>query len=401
MGEGAARVQGMCPHCGAAIELYLAAPGSTPTTSFAPVPEPATSCTSPGNSAASVAPTSSAATLAISTMASPERSASVPRNAPTVEPSVVRPKPAPRRSGKRSNILPVRIWKRYFPPVRLVWIFLLVLVWNADGFVSRAVAWPLLVLPLAAALADLGMQAARFPRLRLPDAAIANGLFLSVILWPATVSLELTAIAVATVGIRHLLRVGGHPILNPAALGVTLAATVFALPQPWHVGLTLHDTELVAALGLILWSRAWHTWRLWAVFFATNIASTLLLADYLAGISVLPIVIQTTVLGAAPIFYGFFMVSEPRTAPSNRRAMMVFGALVGVSAAVFPVLFVEYPNLIALGVLTPYLALFLGNLFAVALPSARGARRPSASRSGTAGAKPGASAGRNAPEPNA
>jgi enediyne biosynthesis protein E5 len=292
----------------------------------------------------------------------------------------------------------VRVWKRYFPPVRLVWIFLAVIVWNADGFVNRAVAWPLLVLPLSAAVADLGLQAARFPRLRIPDAAIANGLFLSVILWPATVSIELVAVAVATVGVRHLVRVAGHPILNPAAVGVALAATVFALPQPWHVGLTLRDTELVAALGLILWSRAWHTWRLWGVFFATNIALTLLLADYLAGSSVLPLVVQTSVLGAAPVFYGFFMVTEPRTAPSNRRAMLAFGALVGVSAAVFPVLFAEYPTLTALGVLTPYLALFIGNVFSVALPSARGVRRPSPSPRPAAG-KP--ASGMTSPEPNA
>lgn len=298
------------------------------------------------------------------------------------------PRPPAGRPGGWRSFAPVRTWKRYFPPVRLVWIFLALLVWNADGFVSRAAAWPLLVLPLAAALADLGLQFARFPKVRFPDAAIANGLFLSVILWPATVSIELTAIAVATVGVRHLLRTGGHPIFNPAALGVTLAATVFALPQPWHVGLTLHDSALIVALGLILWSRAWHTWRLWGVFFAANIAVTLLLAEYLAGSAVLPIVIQTSVLGAAPLFYGFFMVTEPRTAPSNRRAMIMFGALVGVSGAVFPVLFAEYPTFTALGVLTPYLALFLGNVFAVVLPSARGARRPAQARPASAARTP-------------
>jgi Na+-translocating ferredoxin:NAD+ oxidoreductase RnfD subunit len=256
-----------------------------------------------------------------------------------------------------------------------VWIFLLVIVWNGDGFVNRAVAWPLLAVPLAAATSDLALQWARFPRLRFPDAAVATGLFLSVILWPTAVSIELTAVAIATVGIRHLLRVGGHPVLNPAAVGASLAATVFAMPQPWHVGLTFDDTILVAVLGVILASRAWHTWRIWVLYFVTNIASTLLLADYLAGSSVLPLVIQTSVLGAAPVFYGFFMVSEPRTAPSNRRVMFLFGAIVGVSAALFPVLFVEIPAISALGVLTPYLALFLGNAFAVALPSSRGRHR--------------------------
>ncbi len=269
----------------------------------------------------------------------------------------------------------MRIWKRYFPPVRLVWIFLAVIMWDVGGFARGSIALPLLALPAVAALTDLGLQATRFPRLRLPDAAIANGLFLSLILWPSTISLELTAVAVVTVGVRHLLRFGGHPLLNPAAVGITLAAVLFALPQPWHVGYSLGDSALLAALGLVLWSRAWHTWRLWAVYFAVNIAATLALADLLGGSSVLPLVVQTTVLGGAPVFYGFFMVTEPRTAPSARWAMVAFGVLVGATSAVLPVAFAQAPDLVALGVLTPYLALFTGNLFATALPSARAARR--------------------------
>lgn len=296
---------------------------------------------------------------------------------PNAAPRTMAPRPKtaapPHRPGWR-NYLPVRIWKKYFPPVRLVWIFLAIIVWNVDGFVSRTAAEPLLALPVVAALADLGLQATRFPRLRFPDAAIANGLFLSLILWPTTISLELTAIAVVTVGARHFIRVGGHPVFNPAALGVTLAAVLFALPQPWHVGLTLDDTILIAVLGLILWSRAWHTWRLWAVFFFVNIAATLVLADYLAGSSVLPLVIQTSVLGSAPVFFGFFMVTEPRTAPSARWAMIAFAGLVGLSAALLPILFGKNADLNALGVLTPYLALFFGNIFAVVIHSARGAQ---------------------------
>lgn len=267
------------------------------------------------------------------------------------------------------------IWKRYLPPVRLVWIFLLVIVWNGDGLVSRAVATPLLVLPAVAALVDLGFQRARFPRLRMPDAAIANGLFLSVILWPTSVSLALLSVAVVTVGLRHVVRVASHPVVNPAAAGVLVAATVFALPQPWHVGITLQDAEVVAVLGLLLWTKAWHTWRLWATYFVVNIAMSLAIADLLGGAGAVPLVLQTVVTGGQTVFFGFFMVTEPRTAPSSRPAMLAFGALVGAAAALLPTLFATYPELYALGVLAPYLALFAGNLLTAALPSARGVRR--------------------------
>ncbi|HKS59549.1 MAG TPA: hypothetical protein VJS68_02080 [Thermoplasmata archaeon] len=276
----------------------------------------------------------------------------------------------------RKDPLPLRIWKRHFPPVRLVWIFLLVIVWNAQGFVNRAVAEPLLALPLICAAVDLGLQFTRFPRLRFPDAALGNGLFLAIILWPATISLEFAAIAAATVGLRHLVRRGGHPLLNPAALGVTIAATLFALPQPWHVGTTLDQTVLVAILGLILWSRAWHTWRLWGVYFAANLSATALIAFLLGGAGSLGLALPPVLMGSAPVFYGMFMVTEPRTAPSARGRMILFGALVGVLAAGLPALLSEYPEVSALGVLAPYLALFIGNLLALTGRAPGAARRP-------------------------
>ncbi len=281
-----------------------------------------------------------------------------------------------RRAGGWRTWPPVRIWKRHFPPVRLVWIFLLVLVWNGQGFVAQSVATPLLALPLFAAVTDLGLQAARFRRLRIPDAAVANGLFLSVILWPTTVSLELVAVACAMVGLRHLLRSAGHPWLNPAAVGVTLAAALFALPQPWHLGVTLSDTILVAVLGLVLWSRAVHGWRLWGVYFAANLLAGALLAYWLGGHSAVPLAVQAALMGPAPVFFGFFMVTEPRTAPSARGAMVAFGALVGVSSAALPVFLALEPILSPLGVLAPYLALFFGNGFAIAERAWRGGRRP-------------------------
>ena len=266
-------------------------------------------------------------------------------------------------------------WKRYLPPVRLVWIFLGIIMWNGKGFLNWAVAEPLLLLPLVAVATDLGFQYVRFPRLRFPDAAIANGLFLSVILWPATESIPLVSVMVATVGLRHLLRVASHPLVNPAAAGVLVAATVFALPQPWHVGSTLQDAALVAALGVVLWSRTTHTWRILIPYFAVNAGASAGVAALLGGTGSLLLALQATVLSASTVFFGFFMVSEPRTAPSARSPMFWFGGVVGAAAALLPVAFAEATTISAVGVLSPYLALFVGNLMTAALPSARGIRR--------------------------
>lgn len=320
-------------------------------------------------------------------------SSETPRPVPVaaVVPPPNRPLKSPTTPGASRASTPVKprfgprmLWKRYLPPVRLVWIFLGIIVWWGGGFVSRAVALPLVLLPVMAAVADLGFQKVRFPKWRFPDAAIANGLFLTVILWPTSFSLAVASVALATVALRHLVRVAGRPILNPAAAGVMIAATIFALPQPWHVGSTLPATAVVLLLGLILWTKAVHTWRIWAVYFVTNIVLSVGIAGYLGGVHAIPLVLQATALGASTVFYGMFMVTEPRTAPSARRPMIAFGAIVGVAAAVLPTLFAEYPVISALGVLCPYLALFAGNLFTLALPTARGVRKAAPSPTRTA-----------------
>ncbi|MCI4348734.1 MAG: hypothetical protein L3J93_00730 [Thermoplasmata archaeon] len=256
-------------------------------------------------------------------------------------------------------------------------------MWNGSGLLNQAVAEPLLLLPIVAVATDLAFQFVRFPRVRFPDAAIANGLFLSVILWPSQISLALVSIAIVTVGLRHAARWASHPLVNPAAAGIVLAAAVFALPQPWHVGSTLRDTALVGALGLIAWAKAPHTWRLWAPYFATNLIAVAAIADFLGGSRALSLVVNTALLGTTPVFYGLFMVTEPRTAPSPRPAMIGYAVTVGLAAAAFPALFAEVSVVSALGVLAPYLALFVGNLFTLILPAARGAGKPAATRAPT------------------
>ena len=283
----------------------------------------------------------------------------------------------------RRKFRPIDIWRRYLPPVRLVWIFLGILVAVGGGFVSSTRAIPLLVLPVTALITDLAFQKVRFPRLRIPDAAIATSLFLALIIWPADVTLALLSIAVVSVGLRHFVRAGGHPWFNPAAAGLVLATAIFALPTSWHVGLSSGEIVLVALFGTLLIVRAPHAWRIPVFYFASNLVTVLAITFALGAGATWPMALEFEVFSGASVFFGFFMVTEPRTAPSARWAMAVFGGIVGVVSGAFPVLFAEVPVLGALGVIAPFLALFVGNLFTL-LPFARGARRAAPSPSATA-----------------
>jgi|GEM_PF-6728662 len=290
-----------------------------------------------------------------------------------------RPTVGPLRPAKR-RFRPMDIWKRYLPPVRLVWVFLLGIAWEQGGFDSAAQAGPILAVLFLGVVTDLGFQWVRFPRLRVPDAALATSLFLALIIWPGAVDYALVSIAVTAVGLRHVLRVGGHPLLNPAAAGIALATVLFGMSTSWHVGLTPTDSIVMAVLGAVLVARAPHTFRLPIGYFAAFMPLTVALTVALGGARHLVLLLEEGALGPASIFFGMFMVTEPRTAPSARPMMWVFAISVGVVSAALPVVFTEVTALGAFGVLAPFLALFVGNVLTVALPSARGARRPTVSR---------------------
>lgn len=270
------------------------------------------------------------------------------------------------------------IWKRYLPPVRLVWISLLILIDYGGGFVSSSRTIPILAVLMAGVATDLGFQRVRFPKLRIPDAALATSMFLVLIIWPSDVSFAVTSVAVAAVGIRHVVRSGGHPWLNPAAAGLTLGVIVFAIPTSWHIGVDLRESLVIVALGALLIAKAPRTWKLPAAFFASYVPAVLALSAATGGAHLgLPLV-TIGPLSAEPLFFGLFMVTEPRTAPSSPRSMPLFGVVVAVASAGLPILFNKVPLIASLGIMAPFLALFVGNALTLLLPEARGHQAASA-----------------------
>ncbi|HEV2165867.1 MAG TPA: RnfABCDGE type electron transport complex subunit D [Thermoplasmata archaeon] len=260
----------------------------------------------------------------------------------------------------------------------MVWILLAVLAAFSGGLTRWSETGPIFALPAVGALTDLGFQRVRFPRLRFPDAALATSLFLVLIIWPSTVDLALVSVTIASVGLRHAVRLGGHPLLNPVAVGLTFGAVVFAIPSSWHVGVGATHQGLIVAFGALLVARAPHTWRLPVFYFAAALPLSVALSFLQGSGSHWLSLLEAGGLAPGALFYGFFMATEPRTAPSNRRAMIEYAALVGVAATGLPFLLTEITVLSGIGVLAPYLALFVGNLFTVALPSARGTQRATA-----------------------
>ena len=302
---------------------------------------------------------------------------------PTSAPS--RPRraaPAIPRTGTRSGGLPrlSEFVGRYLPPVRLVWCLLLLLAVETGLVASRGEAIPLFAMTVVAIATDLAFQWVRFPRIRAPDAAIATSLFLALILWPPQFDLPLASIVVASIGLRHIVRVAGHPVLNPAATGATIATAVFGLTASWHLGTSAWDAAVVAVLGAILVLRSPSSYRLPFGFFLAYLPAVVVLTVGLNGSGASAEVLAAAAFSPPAIFLGALMVPEPQTAPTAPALKWVYGGLVGLTAAVLPILLGDIPSLAPIGVLSPFVALFVGNAFTLGFPGTRGARHSAPGR---------------------
>jgi Na+-translocating ferredoxin:NAD+ oxidoreductase RnfD subunit len=240
------------------------------------------------------------------------------------------PGSAPR---KRSRLLP-RI-RRILPPARLLWLLLLVIGVYGTWYLGGIGLDSLLVLPAVAVVVDLAFQRARFPTLRAPDAAIATGLFVALLL-PPVVPLEFAGAAVlAGVSARHLLRLRGRPWFNPTVVAVAFGTVAFGLAPAWWVGIGPFGFYLMLGLGILLILRTPTSWRFPAFFLLTY--GLLAGVEHLfSGATTDPQVLFLQVVDPATLFFVLFMVPEPRSAPAELRAQVLYAATAGIAAAFLP-----------------------------------------------------------------
>ena len=245
---------------------------------------------------------------------------------------------------------------RYLPPARLLWVALAVIaVWGQ--IYLNWIGPGAFLLPAIAALIDLGFQRVRFPHVRMPDSAVATGFLVALVLPPTAPLLLSGTVVVAAIALKHALRRKGHPLWNPAALGIFLGAVFLGLAPAWWVDLGTPGLILLPTLGLLLLARDRTRWRSTAAFFVTYgvLAS---MDHYFFSLITSPEVFVLTVLDPALVFFGLFMASDPRTSMADPAAQPIFGVIVGVLGLGLSFI------LPTLGLLT---ALLMGNVIAIAL----------------------------------
>jgi Na+-transporting NADH:ubiquinone oxidoreductase subunit NqrB len=152
---------------------------------------------------------------------------------------------------------------------------------------------------------------------------------------------------------KYILTVGRRNIFNPAAFGVALAAMALGSSVSWWIGGSLYFLPLVLAGGLLIMAKMDVTEML------AGFAAAALLTVALTAPSGDPLkAVSDIALHSMFFFFGFVLLTEPRTAPLGRLNRFVYGALIGIVFAPEIHLGAWYT--------TPEIALLLGNLFAAA-----------------------------------
>ena len=248
-------------------------------------------------------------------------------------------------------------WPAWLPPARLTWVGLAILASYGTVFLKGMSFPSLLALPIIAISMDLGLQGIRFSTVRWPDAAFATGLFLTLLLPPTVPLVAAGTVTAAAIVLRHAIRYRGRPVFNPAATGLLIGAVVFGTAPAWWVSLGPFGEWLMLGIAAVIVARNLPQWQLPATFFAIY-APFMFLDRVLFGAALAPRVLLLGVFDPAVLFFGLFMLPEPRSAPSAPAAQLLYAGIVALAAVFLPTV------LPSVGIVV---ALLLGNLLTVVL----------------------------------
>src|SRR5208282_3264119 len=146
---------------------------------------------------------------------------------------------------------------------------------------------------------------------------------------------------------RHVLRYRGRPWFNPAATGILLGTLFLGLAPAWWVGIGPYGEVAVVALGIMRLARNPRHCPIPPALLASNTLRAAV-QHVVAGTSLDPHVLLLQAVDPTTLFFAFFMVVEPRTAPGAAHEQVLYAGVIGVSAAFLPLFMPSLGILVAL-----------------------------------------------------
>ncbi len=159
-------------------------------------------------------------------------------------------------------------------------------------------------------------------RFRLNDSSLISGLIIGFVLYGGQPLWVFLLVSLFGIGSKHLIKIKGRHLFNPAAFGIFIATIFFAAPTQWKgtflwyilvpfgIYFTYKISKLEVAIGYFL--------------------TTLLLFGTQAAVQKVPFL---NIFGYLSYFYIFVMVIEPKTTPIKPLGKLIFG--IGIAVLIF------------------------------------------------------------------
>lgn len=203
-----------------------------------------------------------------------------------------------------------------------------------------------LVSVITATLTDLGITYFKDKKIFFPSSAIIIGLIIGLLLAPA-LPLHIPAVASFLAMLsKHAIKINKKHIFNPASFGIAATLLLFPVTLRWWGGTS---TISVAILGLFILYKLRKIHHIFTFFFTYVFLALIYTMITNQSFSF----IASEVLSGAFLFFMFFMLTDPRTAPIKNKAKVLYGIVIAIATFM---LFFATPNAFIYGLL-------IGNVF--------------------------------------
>jgi Na+-translocating ferredoxin:NAD+ oxidoreductase RnfD subunit len=198
---------------------------------------------------------------------------------------------------------------------------------------------------LISCLLDLAVIYIRDRKIAFPLSALVSGLIISAVLAPA----KLFYIApVAAILSKHIIKVSGRHIFNPAGFGLFVSNAFFGLSLSWWL---VESPAIIIAFGLFLAYKI----RKFSLILSFSVSAAVLSVGY-------SLFMRQMLLAHLHIinpFFVLFMLTEPKTSPAFLRSKLIYGAVVSLCVTLSFIILPRYDFSI--------MGLMVGNIFGVFL----------------------------------
>ncbi|MBI2143468.1 RnfABCDGE type electron transport complex subunit D, partial [Candidatus Woesearchaeota archaeon] len=227
--------------------------------------------------------------------------------------------------------------------------FLLLLLAAIASYNLKVFPTNLLIAMAACSLLDIAVKVVLLKKpLTFPSSALITGIIIGSIApidAPLAAVFAASAIAIAS---KHLIKLKGRHVFNPATLGLLVSLSLFKLGDVWWAaaaGISVLGVAVPLTLALIIANYKADKLRVaipFLIITAVLYAATEFVRVPLTAAGLL------SFAASMPYYFAFIMLSEPKTSPYAAKEQIVFGIAVALLYFALDFSSVKYPFLLAL-----------------------------------------------------